>query len=106
MDYIISYHTYRKHAEKYNIKDKTKNGKPITYNKLKHRVEQFKSKTNSKRNKYDEHIPFCQTSEYNELDLLTELPSKQQLHNYMIKYVNGEINEQFLNKVMHRYVEN
>ena len=111
MDYIISYNTYRKHAEKYNIKDKTKNGKPITYNKLKHRVDDHLNKKKNKTNNYDarlcidEHIPFCQTSEYNELDLLTELPSKQQLHNYMIKYVNGEINEQFLNKVMHRYVE-
>ena len=48
MDYIISYNTYRKHAEKYNIKDKTKNGKPITYNKLKHRVDDH---LNKKKNK-------------------------------------------------------
>jgi hypothetical protein len=92
MDIIISYNTYRKHAEKYNIKDKTKNGKPITYNKLKHRIDDYLNKKKNKTNNYDKHIP--------------ELSSKQQLHNYMIKYINGEINEQFLNKVMHRYVEN
>ena len=48
MDYIISYNTYRKHAKKYNIKDKTNNGKPITYNKLKHRIVQFESKKHKK----------------------------------------------------------
>ncbi len=48
MDIIISYNTYRKHAEKYNIKDKTKNGKPITYNKLKHRIDDYLNKRKNK----------------------------------------------------------
>ena len=47
MDYIISYNTYRKYARKYNIKDKTNNGKPITYNKLKHRIDDYMNKQKS-----------------------------------------------------------
>jgi len=107
MDYIISYNTYRKHAKKYNIKDKTNNGKPVTYNKLKHRVEQFESNKNSKRNKYDEHIPFCQTLEYNELDTLTELPSKKEqpkeIKTLLISYMNDEIDH---DELMSNFVKN
>ena len=44
MDYTISYNTYRKLAKKYNIKDRTNNGQPVTYNKLKHRVDDYMSK--------------------------------------------------------------
>ena len=42
--YIISYNTYCKYARKHDIKDKTKIDKPITYNKLKHRVDDYMSK--------------------------------------------------------------
>ena len=95
MDYIISYNTYRSYSKKYNIKYKTNNGKPNTYNKLKHRVDDHLNKKKNKTNNYDARLCIDE-----------HIPSKQQLHNYMIKYVNGEINENELNKVMHRYVEN
>ena len=65
---IISYYTYRKLANIYDIKYKTKSNKPVTYNKLKHRIVQFESK---------KHI----------------LTDKQQLHNNMIKYIDGLIDE-------------
>ncbi len=48
MNYIISYDKYRSYSKKYNIKYKTKNGKPITYNKLKHRVDDHLNKRKNK----------------------------------------------------------
>ena len=46
--HIISYNTYRKYARKPDIKDKTKIDKPITYNKLKHRVDDYMNKLKPK----------------------------------------------------------
>ena len=46
---IISYKTYRRIAKKHNIKDKTNNGKPVTYKKLRNRIEQCKHKNKSKQ---------------------------------------------------------
>ena len=81
MDIIISYNTYRKHAKKYNIKDKTNNGKPITYNKLKRRVDQFESKKHQ--------------------------PSKKQLlHNTIRQYLGDEIDYNVLNEAMYHYIGN
>ena len=101
---IISYNTYRRIAKTHDIKDKTITGKPITYNKLKHRVEHVERRHRC----IDEtvHTPFCETPEYNEIDILTELPSKKQLHYYMIKYIDGSINDHELNTVMSNYVKN
>ena len=48
MDHIISYNTYRKHAKKLNIEDKTIIGKPSTYNKLKHRTNDHLNKSKIK----------------------------------------------------------
>ena len=45
--HIISYNTYRKYARKHDIKDKTNNGKPITYNKLKHKIDDYMNKQKS-----------------------------------------------------------
>ena len=49
MDYIISYNTYRKYARKHDIEYKTNNGKPITYNKLKHRIDDYMNKKKPKK---------------------------------------------------------
>ena len=37
--HIISYNTYRRIAKKHDIKDKTSNGKPLTYKKLRSRIQ-------------------------------------------------------------------
>ena len=35
----VSYNTYRRIAKKYNIKDTTSSGKPVTYKKLRNRIQ-------------------------------------------------------------------
>ena len=40
---VISYSTYRRIARKHNIKDTTSNGKPVTYKKLRNRIQNHKS---------------------------------------------------------------
>ena len=40
---IVSYNTYRRIAKKHNIKDKTSNGKPVTYKKLRNRIQNHKN---------------------------------------------------------------
>ena len=37
--HIISYNTYSRIAMKHDIKDKTNNGKPLTYKKLRNRIQ-------------------------------------------------------------------
>ncbi len=46
---IISYNTYRRIAKKHNIKDKTSSGKPVTYKKLRNRIQNHKN-VSKKRN--------------------------------------------------------
>jgi hypothetical protein len=46
---IISYNTYRRIAKTHAINDKTITGKPITYNKLKHRVDNYMNKQKPKQ---------------------------------------------------------
>ena len=41
--HIISYNTYRRIAKKHNIEDKTISGKPVTYKKLRKRIQNHKS---------------------------------------------------------------
>ena len=48
MDYIISYNTYRKYSRRNNIRNETISGKPVTYNKLKHRVNDHLNKKKHK----------------------------------------------------------
>jgi hypothetical protein len=36
---IVAYNTYRRIAMKHDIKDKTNNGKPLTYKKLRNRIQ-------------------------------------------------------------------
>ena len=36
---IVSYNTYRRIAKKHDIKDETNNGKPVTYKKLRNRIQ-------------------------------------------------------------------
>ena len=40
---VISYSTYRRIARKHNIRDTTSNGKPVTYKKLRNRIQNHKS---------------------------------------------------------------
>ncbi len=40
---IISYNTYRRIAKKHNIKDETSSGKPVTYKKLRNRIQHHKN---------------------------------------------------------------
>ena len=49
---IISYNTYRRIAKKHNIKDKTSSGKPVTYKKLRNRIQNHKN-VSKKRNAND-----------------------------------------------------
>ena len=35
----VSYNTYRRIAKKYNVKDTTSSGKPVTYKKLRNRIQ-------------------------------------------------------------------
>ena len=35
----VSYNTYRRMAKKYDIKDATSSGKPVTYKKLRNRIQ-------------------------------------------------------------------
>ena len=86
---IISYYTYRRIANKHDIKDKTITGKPVTYNKLKHRVDQFETK---------QHIKMKTNS------TLAETTTEQQLHKNVMKYINSEIDENELNNIMRHYV--
>ena len=67
---IISYYTYRRIANTHDIKVEAITGKPITYNRLKHRVDQFENKKHSNINK---------------ISTLTEAITEQQLHNNMQK---------------------
>ena len=46
---VISYSTYRRIARKHNIKDTTSNGKPVTYKKLRNRIQNHKSKHKKKQ---------------------------------------------------------
>ena len=85
---IISYYTYRRIANKHNIKVETITGKTITYNRLKHRVDQFENKKHSNMNK---------------IGTLTETLTEQQLNNNMLKYINSEIDEDELNNIMYHY---
>ena len=36
---MTSYNTYRRIAKKHDIKEKTNNGKPVTYKKLRNQIE-------------------------------------------------------------------
>ena len=40
---VISYNTYRRIAKKHEIKDETSNGKPVTYKKLRNRIQNHKN---------------------------------------------------------------
>ena len=106
----MNYNKIIYYCNKYNIKRYTDLGKPLTHNKLKNIINDH---ANKKRNTYYEIIPFCQTSEYNELDILTELPrkkhklsEKQKIYNSILNYLEDAIDENELNNAMHHYVGN
>jgi len=66
---VISYNTYTKYARKYNLKRYTDNGQPITFNKLKKKVENHR----------------CHK--------VKQLTKKQQIHNSIVKYICSDIND-------------
>ena len=86
---IISYYTYRRFANKHGVKNKTITGKPVTYNKLKHRVDQF---DNKKR------------SDMINKNTLTEAVTEQHLYTNIVKYINSEIDDNELNNIMYHYI--
>jgi hypothetical protein len=86
---IISYYTYRRIANKHDIKVETITGKPVTYNKLKHRVDDFERK---------------KLGNMNNNNVLTEAITEQQLHNNIVKYINCEIDENEMNNIMYHYI--
>ena len=86
---IMSYYTYRRIANKHDIKYETITGKPITYNRLEHRVDQFENK---------------KRSDMTHENTLTEAITEQQLHHKMLKYINSEIDENELNNIMYHYI--
>ena len=88
---IISYYTYRRIANKHDIKVETITGKPITYNRLEHGVDQFENKKHSNINK---------------TNTLTGTITEQKLHSNMLKYINGEIDDNELNNIMYHYIGN
>ena len=80
-----SYYTYRRIANKHDIKVETITGKPVTYHKLKHRVDQFEHKKRSSMNRRN---------------TLTE----QDMRNHMVRYMNCEIDDKELNNIMYHYI--
>ena len=93
----MNYNKIINYCNKYNIKRYTDLGKPLTHNKLKNIINDH---TNKKRNTYYEIIPFCKTSEYNELDMLTELahkkhkPKHEPFKTLLMSYFNDELNHE------------
>ena len=77
----MNYNRIITYCDKYNIKRYTDNDKPLTYNKLKHVVEQFE---NTKH----------------------QLSQKQRKYNSILKYLEDEIDELVLSKAMHHFIGN
>ena len=71
---IVSYNTYRRIAKKHDIKDTTSNGKPLTYKKLRNKIQNH---TNVLKKKYTDGIM-----------------------SLMIKYLNDKIDhDEFMSKL-------
>ena len=77
----MNYNKIMIYCDKYNIKRYTDFGKPLTYNKLRHIVNDH---TNKKH----------------------KLSQKQKLYNSIDKYLSGGISDIDLNTAMHHYIEN
>ena len=70
---------YKRLAYKYQIRQYTKNGKHISYNRLKHRVIDYENKKH-------------------------KLSEKQKLHNCIVKYLSDNIDDNELNNAMYHYI--
>ena len=77
----MNYNKILKYCDKYNINRYTYNGKPFTYNKLKHIVEQFESKKH-------------------------KLSKKQKIYNSILKYLEDDIDFYTLKHAMYHYIGN
>ena len=86
---VISYHTYQRIAIKHDVTYETITGKPVTYNKLKHRIDQFEHK---------------KRSDMTNKNTLTEAVTEQQLYTNIVKYINSEIDDNELNNIMYHYI--
>jgi hypothetical protein len=77
----MNYNKIVRYCDKYNIKRYTDFGKPLTYNKLRHIVNDH---TNKKH----------------------KLSQKQKIYNSIDKYLSGGISDMDLNNAMHHYIGN
>ena len=77
----MNYNRIIEYGDKSIIKRYTDNDKPLTYNKLKHVVEQFESKKH-------------------------KLSRKQKVYNRILKYLEDELTEIVLSKAMHHFIGN
>lgn len=79
MDCVISYNTYKKKANKYLIDYCTNGGKKITYNKLRHKINDFENKKHN-------------------------VSQKQKMYNNIKLYLEGDIDDDKLNKAIYYYI--
>ena len=77
----MNYNKIIKYCDKYNINRYTYNGKPFTYNKLKHLINDHTNKKN-------------------------KLSKKQKIYNSILKYLEDDIGENELNNAIHHYIGN
>ena len=77
----MNYNKIMIYCDKYNIKRYTDFGKPLTYNKLKHIVNDH---TNKKH----------------------KLSQKQKIYNTIKQYIENDIDDHDLSKAMHHYIGN
>ena len=77
----MNYNKIIKYCDKYNINRYTYNGKPFTYNKLKHLINDHTNKKN-------------------------KLSKKQKIYNSILKYLEDDIDFSTLNNAIHHYIGN
>ena len=77
----MNYNKIIKYCDKYNINRYTYNGKPFTYNKLKHLINEHTNKKN-------------------------KLSKKQKIYNSILKYFEDGISENELDNAIYHYMKN
>ena len=77
----MNYNKIIKYCDKYNIDRYTYNGKPFTYNKLTHLINDHTNKKN-------------------------KLSKKQKIYNSILKYLEDDIGENELNNAIYHYIGN
>ena len=77
----MNYNKIINYCNKYNIKRYTDVGKPLTYNKLRHIINDHTKKKH-------------------------KLSQKQKIYNNILKYLEDDIDENELSNAMHHYIGN